>query len=772
MLNRLLRGENTIEVLLVEDNPGDVRLLQAFLDEVASVQFELTNAKDLNEALNCLAQETFDVVLLDLALPDSQGLETFVAIRHQAFALPIIVLTGLDDETLALKTMQEGAQDYLVKGQVDGNVLSRSIRYAIERKRIEAALRESEERRTLAIEGSKDAIWDWNVLNRTVVLSPRWKEMRGHEAMETVGSEDIWLEGIHPEDRDRVWQLVQDHFLSKTPFFSAEYRVRCQDGSYLWISDRGQALWDETGRAIRMAGSETDISEAKRDEIVRKQADQKIYEQAALLDIATEAISVRDLENRILFWNKGAERLFGWLAEEVFGKKATELIFLGDTTQIDTIMQIATESGSWQGEIQTKTKDGRERLVESRWTLVRDERNQPKSFLVVNTDITEKKQLEQQISRTQRLESLGTLASGIAHDLNNILTPILGTAQLLPLTLPSLNEQNQNLLKLLNDSASRGSNLVKQILFFAKGTEGNRIALQVTHLLREIRQLVSQTFPKSIDIQIYIPEGLWMMTGDATQLHQVLMNLCINARDAMPNGGVLSLSTENLWIDEQYVQMELEAKVGPYLVMTIADTGTGIPQNSLDRIFDPFFTTKELGKGTGLGLSTVIGIVKSYGGFVKVNSEMGKGTQFKVFFPATETIDSTSQESLHPPSGNRESILIVDDETPILAISKETLQIYNYRVLTARNGIDAIAQYALHQDEISAVLMDMMMPEMGGEGAIQTLRLMNPQVKIIASSGIASNKALAEAAGAKAFLSKPYSMQDLLETLHETINLS
>jgi two-component system, cell cycle sensor histidine kinase and response regulator CckA len=489
-----------------------------------------------------------------------------------------------------------------------------------------------------------------------------------------------------------------------------------------------------------------------------------------LLDIATDAISVRDLENQILFWNKGAERLYGWRAEDAVGKNATSLITSENSTQADTIMPIVTQLGAWQGELQKKTKDGRELLVESRWTLVRDESGQPKSFLVVNTDITEKKQLEQQAFRTQRLESLGTLASGIAHDLNNILTPILATAQLLPLTLPSLDEQNQNLLKILNDSASRGASLVQQILFFARGAEGNRITLQIAHLLREIRQLVSQTFPKSIDVQIYIPEGLWMINGDATQLHQVLMNLCINARDAMPNGGILTLSTENLRIDEQYVQMELEAKAGPYLVMTIADTGTGISQKIVNRIFDPFFTTKELGKGTGLGLSTVIGIVKSHGGFVKVSSEWGKGTQFKVFLPAVETVNIAQVEDLHLNAGNGELILVVDDEPQILAISKEILHIHNYRVLTANNGIDAIAQYAQHQDEISVVLMDMMMPEMGGEGAIQILKRMNPHVEIIASSGIASNKAQAQAAGVKAFLSKPYAIQALLSTLHEVLN--
>jgi two-component system, cell cycle sensor histidine kinase and response regulator CckA len=501
----------------------------------------------------------------------------------------------------------------------------------------------------------------------------------------------------------------------------------------------------------------------------RKQAVEKIREQAALIDVSPDAIFVRDLDCHILFWNKGAEEMYGWTSDEIIGKESCQLLIKSQSSQLDIPLSTVLATGEWQGELTKVTKSGQKILVSSRWILMRDEAGNPKSILTVETDITAQKQLEEQFLRTQRLESLGTLASGIAHDLNNILTPILGTAQLLPLTLPPLDEQNQNLLNLLSDSASRGSNLVKQILFFAKGTEGNRIALQVAHLLREIRQLVSQTFPKSIDIQIHIPEELWMITGEVTQLHQVLMNLCVNARDAMPNGGILSLSPENIWIDEQYAQMELEAKVGPYLVITIADTGTGIPQNILDRIFDPFFTTKEASKGTGLGLSTAIGIVKSYGGFIKISSKVGEGTQFKVFLPATETTKITSQENLQPSVGNGESILVVDDETPILTISKETLQFYNYRVLTANNGIDAIAQYAQHQNEISLVLMDMMMAEMGGEKAIQTLRLMNPRVKIIASSGIESNKEVAAAVGAKAFLSKPFTSDDLLNTLHRVL---
>jgi two-component system, cell cycle sensor histidine kinase and response regulator CckA len=627
-----------LKILLVEDNPGDVLLLQETLAEITHFSVELIYVERLAQALHHLKSGPFDVVLLDLLLPDSEGLETFLQIYDQIPLIPIVVLTGIADETLALHAMQAGAQDYLVKGKASSSsdLLMRSIRYAIERKRNETTLYQREQEFRTLTENAPDIIARFDRDLRHLYVNPAIEPVTG--------------------------LLVQD-FLGKT-------------NRDLGMPEDWVAQWETVLRQVFQTGEQTPFQ-----------------------------------------------------------------------------FEFLTPSGIQHFQARCVPEFALDRSVSS--------------VLSITRNITEQKHLESQLLRAQRLESLGTLASGIAHDLNNILTPIMATAQLLPLTLPPLDEQNQHLLTLLNDSASRGASLVQQILFFAKGTAGNRITLQITHLLRELRQLVNQTFPKSIDVQIYIPEGLWMIVGDATQLHQVLMNLCINARDAMPNGGVLSLFPENLWIDEQYAQLELEAQVGPYLVITVSDTGTGIAPDILDRIFDPFFSTKEMGKGTGLGLSTVLGIVKSYGGFVKVSSEVGKGTQFKVFFPATEATDSVVPENLCFPEGNGELILVVDDEPSILSICKETLQLHNYRVLTATDGIDAIAQYAQHKIEVSVVLMDMMMPELGGEGAIKTLKRLNPQVKIIATSGITANQGLAEAAGAEAsFLSKPFSANDLLNILH------
>ncbi|HEY9604290.1 MAG TPA: response regulator [Allocoleopsis sp.] len=502
----------------------------------------------------------------------------------------------------------------------------------------------------------------------------------------------------------------------------------------------------------------------------RKQTEQKIREQAALLDVTTDAILVQDLDNTISFWNKGAEQLYGWKALEVLGQNVLELLYKKSSPQVQHAQKSLDEIGEWKGELHQVTKTGREIVVASRWTLVRDAHRKPKSILVVNTDITEKKLLEAQFLRAQRMESIGTLAGGIAHDLNNVLAPILMTAQLLEMQLQ--DEQSQRLLSIIVKNAKRGAALVKQVLSFARGLEAKCTLLQVEHLIVEIEQIVKETFPKSIEIRTTISPSLGTVSGDATQLHQVLMNLCVNARDAMPYGGTLSISAETLFVDENYARMHIDAKVGSYVVISVTDTGIGIPPEIVDRIFEPFFTTKEIGKGTGLGLSTVIGIIKSHDGFVNVYSEVGKGTQFKVYLPAVGIVQNLQLEDSQLPTGQGELILVVDDEAAVRDITQTSLQTYNYKALTASDGIEAVALYAEYQHEISLVLTDIMMPSMDGPTTIRTLRKINPQVKIIAVSGLASSDKLAVTAetGVRTFLSKPYTVKELLKTIDRVLH--
>lgn len=624
-----------IKVLLIEDNPGDARLLQELLTEITFVQFQFQQVDRLSQGISLLQSEPFDVVLLDLSLPDSQELATFIRLQEHVPTVPILVITGLTDETLALRAVHEGAQDYLVKGQVTSDLLVRSIRYAIERKRTE----------------------------------------------------------------------------------------------------------------------------------------QKMREQAALLDVTTDAIVLQDAEGQIVFWNQGAERLYGWPAETVLSRSVSDVLHQRPS-QLRAAERILLETGEWQGELQQQTKDGRDITVASRWTSFCHSPQKPPSILMVNTDITEKKLLEAKFLRAQRMESIGTLASGIAHDLNNILSPILGISQLLQMKMMALEERDQQLLEIMVTNAKRGAALVKQVLSFVRGVEGKHTILQIKHLIWEIQQIIQETFPRSIEVCTNVAEDLWVISGDPTQLHQVFMNLCINARDAMPQGGTLKITATNTVVDRSYVQMNLDAKVGSYITITISDTGVGITPEILDRIFEPFFTTKPIGQGTGLGLSTVLGIVKSHGGFIDVSSTIGQGTQFRLFFPTVnvmETLSNPGSDDIH--LGEQELILVVDDEQAIREVSQAALEAFNYRTLTASDGIEAIALYAEHKHEIHLAIVDMMMPSMDGAATIRILQKINPDIKIIAVSGLmgSSELPMETTPGIHAFLSKPYTAKELLLAVHNTL---
>ena len=417
-------------------------------------------------------------------------------------------------------------------------------------------------------------------------------------------------------------------------------------------------------------------------------------------------------------------------------------------------------------------KDGREITVEGRWTLVRDAGGNPKSILAINTDITEKKKLEAQFLRAQRMESIGTLAGGIAHDLNNVLGPIIMAVDLLKLRIT--DPRDCELLELMETSGHRGADMVKQVLHFARGIESRRVTISPAKLVGELQRIVRDTFPKSIDIEIDTPAGTWKVPGDRTQLHQVLLNLCINARDAMPEGGRLRIAVGNLQIDTHYAAMHPEARRGSYVVIEVSDTGTGMPAEVIEKIFEPFFTTKGIGKGTGLGLSTTLGIVRSHGGFVTVESTPGKGTTFRVHLPAEiESGEAQAEEGPGEfPRGNGEIILIIDDEASIRSITGQTLEAFGYRVMSASDGAEGIAKYSQSVQEIAVVMTDMMMPVMDGAAVIRVLMRLNPGVKIIAASGLIAKQAEAEAAGegVKYFLPKPYTAETMLRTLRELLH--
>jgi PAS domain S-box-containing protein len=504
-----------------------------------------------------------------------------------------------------------------------------------------------------------------------------------------------------------------------------------------------------------------------------KSAQEKIREQEALLDKAQEAIFVQGLDGVIQFWNQGAARLYGYPAGTAVGKDAATLLHDEPPELVSKACREVIERGEWRGELQQLTRDKKPLIIESRWSLVRDEETgAPKSVLVINNDVTEEKKMEAQFLRTQRMQSLGTLAGGIAHDLNNVLAPILLSIEVL--RIKATDESSLRALQTLEVSAQRGAGIIKQVLAFSRGVEGERGLVELKYVVSELEKIVKDTFPRSIRISTHVPKDLWQVSGDATQLYQVLMNLCVNARDAMPDGGELAIRLENRFLDEFYARTHQDAHSGNYLVMSVSDTGTGIPREVLDKIFEPFFTTKELGKGTGLGLSTAIGILKSHGGFVNVYSEVGHGTKFDVYLPATGAPAEKAavlHDKMPLPRGNGELVLVVDDEPAIRDINASMLKNYGYEVILAGDGAEAVKMMSAYKGRVKIVITDMMMPVMDGSAAIKRIREIDASIRIVAMSGLMGDQKISEIGDTKnvKFLQKPFTTERLLRTLQETM---
>ena len=515
------------------------------------------------------------------------------------------------------------------------------------------------------------------------------------------------------------------------------------------------------------------------------------YLQNGVLESAACGIISTNTKGLIATFNCGAEKLTGYLRQEVVGSLTPELF--QDASDMERMAaEVSRETGMSiapgfevfvahakcgilrERECTYVRKDGSRLSVSLNVTAMLDDDGEITGYLGIVTDITEKKKLEQQFLRAQRIESVGTLAGGIAHDLNNVLTPILMSIELLRLT--NTNERTLSILGSIECSAKRGAALVRQILTFARGVEGKRTELHARQLIKEIQQFVQDTFPKNICCVSNLPDDLPTFLGDPTQLHQILLNLCVNARDAIPDGGTLTISAGSVVLDEAAAAVQMDAKPGTYVTLSVSDSGTGIPPEVLDKIFDPFFTTKEIGKGTGLGLSTVLSITKSHGGFITVTSELNQETTFTISLPAVPNtgtcIKPTPAEEQPMPLGKGELILIVDDEEAIRTTTRQTLEAMDYRTLVAADGAEAVALYTQHNNDIAVVLTDMMMPVMDGPTTIRMLQTINPNVKIIAASGVAHLGGPAKVAemGVRHFLPKPYTAHTVMTTLNLVLN--
>ncbi len=655
---------------------------------------------------------------------------------------------------------------FAVRAHPSPDGLAVYFRDITETRKVTESLRTSEERFRLLSQATNDAIRDWDLTTDQIWWNAGYATLFGYSVTDRDPTSASWTAFIHPDELESVTKGIRSVIEGRADgdHWSAEYRFRHRDGHYLYVLDRGNVIRDADGRAVRMVGGMTDLTE-------RRAIEQRVERQAALIDQASDAILERDLVHRILTWSRGAEQVYGWTREEAIGRDVRELLY-EDPAPFELATAVLFDRGAWAGELQHRTKGGATATMFCRWTLMRDARGEPSSVLAINTDITERRRIEQQFLRAQRIESIGTLAGGIAHDLNNVLAPILLSIEYL--LLGERATERIETLRTIEASARRGADMVRQVLTFARGVEGQRIDLRPRQIVEDVAKIAQDTFPKAITIETRFDDDLWPVLGDPTQLHQVLLNLAVNARDAMPNGGVLRFSAENRILDEAAARLDAEASPGPYVILEVQDTGSGISPEVLEKVFDPFFTTKPAGQGTGLGLSTSLAIVRSHGGFLRLYSEPGRGTRARLHLPArpSVTADDLALRASDLPRGRGERILVVDDEPSVRQITKGTLEAFGYRVVEAADGAEAVALFTPLRHEIAAVITDMMMPVMDGAATIKVLRRIDPNVRIIAASGLSADGRVAEVAGAgvRHFLAKPYGAETLLRTLRAVLD--
>jgi PAS domain S-box-containing protein len=747
-----------LNILILEDIPIDAEMIDRELRN-ANIEHNIRRVASKSKFLKELETSSPDVVLADYSLPQFSGLEALKIVRERGTKIPFILVTGMKNEEIAVECLKEGADDYILKSSL--RRLPGAIQNALEKRRAEwenERLEEELERSQKQIITIFDSITDafFSVSNSWEVkyLNPRSDVflVKVNKRREDLWGKNWWSEFPAPKDSvayKALHSAMTDHkFAEFEEYYSALNS---------WLQVRAYPA--EDGLAIYMQ----DVTE-------RKRAEEKIREQANLLDIAQDAIVVRDLDDNIVYWNNSAERIYGWKRDEAIAKNASQLLH----TEADSIkhaLLAVKDKGSWFGELNQITKMQKPLVMESRWSLVRDEYGRPKSILTINTDITDKKSIEQQFLRAQRLESVGTMASGLLHDLNNILTPIILAVPFMKEKLK--DETSQDILRTLESSVKRGEGVVRQLMSFVRGVHGEHVTLQLKHLLWELLNFVSETFPPMVKVRRHCPKGIWNVEGDATQLYQVLMNLSINARDAMPNGGTLAIDLQNVVLNEQEAGLHFRAVPGPYVVLSVKDAGTGISPEIMNQIFDPFFTTKEPGKGTGLGLSSVLTIVKSHGGFIDVHSELGKGTEFKVFLPAKEEkVKEHVAKGSTLPMGHGETVLVVDDEKSLQDLVRATLESRKFKVMTAFDGHEAISIYEKNKNKIDVVLLDMLMPNMNGLTTIPALRRINPNIKIIGMSGSLLENLpsdMSTLVQKLPFLQKPFDSEDMVMLVNNEI---
>jgi two-component system cell cycle sensor histidine kinase/response regulator CckA len=797
-----------VHVLLIEDNEDDADLIREALSEQSSHRFTLHWASTLEAGVVTLVQNRVDAILVDLSLPDSQGLRTLDRVRANAHEAPVIVLTGLDDDGVAEESLLRGAQDYLVKGGLTGDALRRAIRYAMGRHRVEQALRTSEERFQLTCLATRDAIWDWHITSGVVWRNEAYETMYGYDRQDSEEGWLAWSEQIHPADRASIIAGLTSALESDEHLWTAEYRFRRTDGTYAYVIDHGYVLRDSQGTPYRMIGAKSDITE-------RRQAETMHATQVSIGLALEESVTFNEAVPKIIRamcelqgWTLGAlwlpnahektlrcEALWhetGLFAEE-FARQYRRLVLqpgtglagqVWNTGEIRLCPDIQLEKGlpalqaarqaELHGGIAFPIHKGKailgilefltcEVLRPATWKLER--------VAELGTMISQflyRKDLERQLRQAQKMEALGRMAGGIAHDFNNLLTVINSWAELL-LEEPGLSARVQRGVGQMKEAGHKATGLTRQLLAFTRHQLVERKALNLNDRVVDIAELMKRVIGEDINLVVTLDPTLGFIKADPGQIEQVIMNLVVNARDAMPYGGRLELETKEVSVSHTEPLWPDVLASGPYVTLVVRDTGCGMDAETQAHIFEPFFTTKEQGKGTGLGLSTVYGIARQCGGTVGITSEPGNGTTFTIYLPRI-TEQAELPRTATQPAGTidkSETILLVEDNDMVRGLANTILSAGNYTVLAARSGEEALDIARRQTRPIALLLTDMIMPGMGGAELAAELRMLQPNIKVIVTSGYSDRQGnmFEDSDAQTAFLPKPYTPDSLTKAV-------
>lgn len=753
-----------INVLLIEDNPGDARLIEEMLKEAGGSQFSYNRADKLRTGIEQIDSNSYDVMLLDLGLPDSTGIDTFLKSQQHAPYLPIIVLTMHDDRSLAATAVREHAQDYLIKGQIDSALLTRSIRYAIERKRAEQELLETNDLLEKVFSSIHillaylDRDFSFLRVNRA------YAEADGHLPVYYIGKNHF---DLFPNEENRaIFQRVVD---TGQPFFAFakpfEYQEHPERGVSFWDWSL-QPVLDPVGRVSSLVLSMIDVTEPRKAEIERLQLQEKYR---SLFEDSIDTVFITAPDGTLLDINPAGVELFNYGSRrEMIGLRMERDLY-SDPSQMDMVLSQLRHKGFIKDqEVHMSTKDGEKLLVSITASMETDENGEPVSCRGIMRDITRNRQLEEQLLQAQKMESIGKLAGGVAHDFNNYLTAIQGYIDLALADLKD-NDDIRASMKEVRRSAEHAANLTRQLLLLGRREQADMKPLNINKVIADLMKTLNRLIGERHNIITDLEDDLWITNADEGHIDQVLMNLVVNACDAMPEGGEIIIKTTNEYVDEKTAAPNAKARPGEFICLAVQDTGSGMEPSTLKHIFDPFFSTKGAGEGTGLGLSVVYGIIDDHNGWIEVESSPGSGTLFRIMLPAiSRTLSDRDAIPMEAElkRGQGERILLVEDEEAVRNLASRILTSNGYEVADASTAEEALDLFEAEDGRFDLLFSDLILPGINGIRLADELRERRPKLPVVLASGYSFDVDRNQAEHHDyLFLRKPYSVADLLAHL-------